>query len=153
MLYQDYLKQAKTVKMSAHYTLYDVCYSQTAVNKGLDNTPQPQDIINARLVVNNILEACCNHFKTRPDVNRIFSTLEVNKELGGAQNPVSQHCYGQAVDFVIVDVPLIIIIDFIRNNLNFDQLILESTWIHCSYKNSGNRKQVLKNVNGKYIAI
>ena len=49
--------------------------------------------------------------------------------------------------------------DYIRKNLEYDQLIYEGwddyhndyAWIHCSYKEEGNRKEVLimERINGK----
>ena len=151
MSYQDYLKQAKSNKMTAHFTLFDVCNSQTALSKGIDNTPSPQTIVNARLVLEKILEPLCSHFKTRPDVSCIFRSKALNKCVGGASD--SQHLFGQAVDFTIVGVALINIVEYISKNLEFDQLILEPSWVHCSFSSSKNRQEVLKNVNGKYINI
>ena len=53
------------------------------------------------------------------------------------------------------------IFNYIKDNLDFDQLIWEfgtdkePRWVHVSYKKSGNRKQVLKltKVNGKTKTI
>lgn len=45
--------------------------------------------------------------------------------------------------------------ELIREKLHFDQLINEYdySWVHVSYKSSGNRKEVLKCVNGKYYRL
>ena len=151
--YQEYLKKGKSVKLSDHYTLFDVCNSQEAIKHEIDNTPiSPQIITNAGLVIKNILEPCCSHFMTRPDVSCIFRCPTLNNLLPG-HSDTSQHLFGQAVDFTIVGTPLILIVSYIRNHLNFDQLILESSWIHCSFSSARNRKEVLKNADGKYIAF
>jgi len=48
------------------------------------------------------------------------------------------------------------IFDYIRENLNFDQLIWEAgtdenpDWVHVSLKKTGNRKEVLRMKNKKY---
>lgn len=151
MPYLDYLKKAKTVKESVHYTLYDICNSEFAKAKNIDNTPPLQIINNANLIIKHILEQLTTHYKIRPDIHSMFRCSKVNKAVGGVDS--SQHCTGQAVDFTIVGIPNIAIIEWIRHNLDFDQLILESTWVHCSYTNGKNRKQVLRCINGRYISI
>ena len=69
----------------------------------------------------------------------------------------SQHTKGQAVDFEIAGVSNLQLAIWIQNNCDFDQLILEfwkeeeganSGWVHCSYNEGSNRKQVLT-FNGK----
>ena len=62
----------------------------------------------------------------------------------------SQHAKGQAVDFEIAGVSNLQVALWIENNCEFDQLILEywtgeanSGWIHCSFVEGSNRKQVL----------
>jgi hypothetical protein len=79
----------------------------------------------------------------------MFRCETLNKDIGGV--PTSQHCEAKAADFIIAGVQLKDIVEYIRHNLEFDQCILENTWVHCSYNSIHNRKQVLKNVNGKYI--
>ena len=66
----------------------------------------------------------------------------------------SQHAKGQAADFEIFGTPNNEIANWIRNNLIFDQLILEywnsdepnSGWVHVSYDPdfNQNRKQYLR---------
>jgi hypothetical protein len=64
----------------------------------------------------------------------------------------SQHTRGEAVDFEIMGISNLQLALWIQNNCDFDQLILEfwkeeeganSGWVHCSYKEGSNRKQVL----------
>ncbi|MGL6340489.1 MAG: D-Ala-D-Ala carboxypeptidase family metallohydrolase, partial [Waterburya sp.] len=69
----------------------------------------------------------------------------------------SQHCLGQAVDFEVPGLPNKEVAQWIRKNLDFDQLILEfydgknpnSGWIHCSYVEQ-NRNQSLAYNGRKY---
>jgi hypothetical protein len=73
----------------------------------------------------------------------------------------SQHTKGQAADFEIFGVHNKDLSDWIVQNLDYDQCILEfwnpndpnSGWVHCSYNDAGNRKQYLKasKDNGKII--
>jgi len=151
MTYQEYLKNAKTVKESQHFTLYNICYSPTALAKNIDNTPVQSVINNAKLVIEHILEPLTEHFKIIPDIHCMYRCALLNKEVGGV--PDSQHLSGQAVDLTIVGISLEQIVDYIRHNVVFDQLIYENGWVHCSFSNIHNRKEVLKNINGKFIVI
>jgi hypothetical protein len=78
--------------------------------------------------------------------------------VGGSSR--SQHCKGEAADIEVPGTPNAELAEWIRDNLEFDQLILEfytsgvpdSGWVHVSYKTDGtNRKSILTatRVNGK----
>ena len=64
----------------------------------------------------------------------------------------SQHAKGEAADFEIFGVSNKELADYINENLDYDQLILEywkesdpnSGWVHCSYSEGNNRNQYLK---------
>jgi len=66
-------------------------------------------------------------------------------------------CDGLAFDTTFAGVDNRTAFDWMRGetdgkfNINFDQLILEPTWIHVSQKASGNRREVLiaEKINGK----
>jgi len=78
-------------------------------------------------------------------INSGFRSLAVNKRLGGSSK-TSQHMKGEALDLHIGSKEF----HFIKDNLDFDQLIwemgnaTEPQWVHVSYKKAGNRKQVLR---------
>jgi len=69
-------------------------------------------------------------------------------------SPDSQHCKGMAADFEIYGTPNNEIFNWIKNNLLYDQMILEfwnedepnSGWLHVSYnpESSENIKQNLR---------
>jgi hypothetical protein len=76
-----------------------------------------------------------------------FRSEDVNKEIGGAPN--SQHMKGEAADIsTLKKVKNVEMFRYIRDNLPFDQLILEDggKWIHVSYvwRKRKNRGQVLE---------
>jgi zinc D-Ala-D-Ala carboxypeptidase len=85
-----------------------------------------------------------------------YRSAELNKAVGGALS--SQHCSGEAIDIDMDGRPGGVtnkmVFDFIKDNLNFDQLIWEfgtdataPDWVHVSYESTGKqRKQILKAV-------
>jgi len=162
MSYAEYLLNAKSKKISDHFTLYDVCHSDTALKNKIDNTPTPQIIINSTLLANRCLETIRNHFNKPLIVNCIFRCQILNTKVGGATN--SQHRFGQACDFTVSGADLKIVFAWCKANLNYDQLIYETTtkidpvtkkviytrWIHISYSNIRNRKEALTSLNGFY---
>jgi hypothetical protein len=89
-----------------------------------------------------------------------YRSVELNKCIGGSLT--SQHCSGEAIDIDMDGSPSGVtnkmVFDYIKDNLEFDQLIWEfgtkdnPDWVHVSYESTGRqRKQVLRAVraNGK----
>jgi hypothetical protein len=91
-------------------------------------------------------------FLNRPiGINSFFRCPELNKAIGGSTS--SQHCKGQAMDLDVTygDNPNAKIFNFIKDNLDFDQLIWEfeddenPDWVHVSYVGKiSNRNRCLK---------
>lgn len=104
-----------------------------------------------------IFEPIRVHFNKPIHISSGYRSKELNAAIGGAKN--SQHTKGQAIDIDQGDRKQNMeIFDFIKNNLEFDQLILEypvnglPDWVHVSYDTDGKqRKEILvaKKVNGK----
>ena len=149
MGYIDWLRTAKTKQITPHFTLYDIGFSQTAVTYGFDNTPTPLIIKNATLLYQKVLEPLRNHYNCAVSVHCTYRCPQVNAKIGSKST--SQHIVGQAVDFNVVGHSIEEVYQYIKNNMVFDQLIQEGTWIHVSYKATGNRKQCLRMINGKYV--
>jgi len=142
------------LNLTKNFTLEEVCYSDTARAFGIDNIPTSQVIIdNLKTVCGNIAQPIRDKF----GVTRISSgyrCLRLNRKIGSKDN--SQHTKGQALDIDKVgNVSLRTVFNYIRDNLNFDQLLFETnskgvTWIHVSYVSKGNnRHQVIDNYNVK----
>lgn len=137
------------MQLSQHFTLEEMTKSQTASRKGIDNTAPPEVVQNLKLLCENVLEYIRVRFSKPITVNSGYRGPKLNKAIGGAKN--SQHMTGQAADIEIAGMDNKILFCWIRDNLEFDQLILEyykpgvpdSGWVHVSWNSKGNRKQVL----------
>jgi hypothetical protein len=145
---------AKLVFLSDHFTLFEMIKSQTAIQLGLDNTPDDQTILALRHVCHEILEPVRKQFRRPFSPLSGFRSFKLNSAVGGSQN--SQHLKGLAVDIELAGVDNYVLAKWIMENLVFDQLVLEfyhlgqprSGWVHVSIvddNNEGkhNRRQVL----------
>jgi len=133
--------------------------SQTAERKGIDNTPQGEHLDAAKALFEKVVQPVRDHFGPTV-INSGYRSPELNEAVGGSAT--SQHCKGEAADIEVPGVPNPELAQWIHDNLEFDQLILEfvtvgipdSGWVHVSYKADGeNRKSVLtaKRIDGKTV--
>ncbi len=143
------------MKLSKNFYLSEFTKSSTADRRGIDNTipADRQDIIdNLRAVALYIVQPVRDHFGVAFSPSSGYRCLELNRAIGSEDN--SQHILGEAVDMEIPGVTNLELMYWIKDNLLFDQLILEhynpkipnSGWCHCSYKlakNGINRNQAI----------
>ena len=143
------------MKLSEHLDLSEITRSDTAKRKGISNQPTPEHLENFKKLAENIFEPIRNHFKEPIFISSGYRSKELNTAVGGSLT--SQHCSGEAIDIDMDGrsntATNKAVFDYIKNNLNFDQLIWEfgtdsnPDWVHVSYESNGNqRKQVLKAV-------
>ena len=135
-------------RLTANFTLEELIVSPTAKRLGLPNTPSPEHIANMKYVCEKILEPVRAHFGKPIQINSSYRAPLVNKAVGGSKT--SQHSNGEAVDFEIPGISNKVVADWVGDNLEFDQVILEfynakdganSGWVHASIKRNGaNRK-------------
>ena len=150
------------MQLSKNLALAEVTRSETAKRKGISNMPTPEHIENFKKLAENVFQPIREHFAVPIRISSGYRSAALNKAIGGAGKtvngvyiPSSQHCTGEAVD-IDMDGTTITnaqIFDFIKDNLNFDQLIWEfgtdtnPDWVHVSYESTGKqRKQILKAV-------
>tara|TARA_R110000868_G_scaffold330514_2_gene591482 strand:- start:1155 stop:1649 length:495 start_codon:yes stop_codon:yes gene_type:complete len=140
------------MKLSKNFHLAEMTKSQKAVRMGLNNNPSEQQTENLKILCERVLQPVRDHFGKVVTVSSGFRDEVLNNALGGSDS--SQHCLGMAADIEIFDLPNNELSDWIKENLMFDQLILEyfdpaegpnSGWIHVSYNPtiSLNRKEYL----------
>jgi hypothetical protein len=130
------------------FTVSEFVRSETADKKGIDNR-LPKDLLpNVQALVNNVLDPLREAYRKPIIISSGYRCEALNKTVGGV--PTSEHRLGMAAD--IVGTPntkaenkrLFNLIQSL--DLPFNQLIDEKnfSWVHVSYREGENRKQVLK---------
>jgi len=138
------------MSLTQNFSLIELTKSQTATRKGIDNTPSTEHQENLKSLCEMILQPIRDHFDCVVSVSSGYRSPELCVAIGSSTK--SQHARGQAADFEIYGVSNKELADWIDENLDYDQLILEywnesdsnSGWVHCSYTNGSNRKQYLR---------
>ena len=138
----------------------EVTRSESAKRKGISNMPTEAHIANFKLLAEKVFQPIREHFRCPIHISSGYRSKELNAAIGGSLT--SQHCQGEAIDIDMDGTPNGVtnrmVFDFIKDNLEFDQLIYEfgdsnnPDWVHVSYESSGKqRKQILRatRVNGK----
>ena len=138
------------MSLTKNFSLIELTKSQTAERKGIDNTPSPTHQDNLKSLCTSILQPVRDHFGRVVSVSSGYRSKELCTAIGS--KITSQHAKGEAADFEIYGISNKELADYINENLDYDQLILEywkkedpnSGWVHCSFNTQGNRKQYLK---------
>jgi hypothetical protein len=134
------------MKLTKNFSLEEMTKSQTALRKGIDNTPTPDKIEPLTMLCESVLQPVRDHFDRPVTITSGYRSPELCVAIGS--KITSQHTKGQAADFEVPGVSNMVVAEWIRDNLEFDQLILEcytggnTGWIHCSYVHEP-RKQLL----------
>ena len=136
------------MKLSRNFSLSELIKSSTAIRHGIANEPNEDQIEKLKLLCENILQPVRDHFG-RVKVTSGYRSVELCMAIGSSAN--SQHAKAEAADFECLGVDNAELSDWIKNNLDYDQLILEyytpgepnSGWIHCSYIPEGRRASFL----------
>lgn len=152
------------VKISKHISYKEATRSATALRLGIENIPNEYELQNMEMVAKKVFEPLREAVDAPIKINSFFRCEELNKAIGGSSK--SQHCQGRAIDIddVYGNVSNAYMFYYIKDNLDFDQLIWEfgtdgnPDWVHVSYVDEdSNRKRCLKAVREdgktKYIDI
>ena len=130
------------MKLTANFTLDELTKSQTAERKGINNNQSPEQIENLKALAVNILQPVRAHFDKPLIISSGFRCAQLCIEIGS--KITSQHVAANAAAAAAFEIPGVDnreLATWIKNELEFDQLILEfsrdneqtSGWIHCSY--------------------
>jgi len=137
------------MNLSANFSLHELTKSETALRMGFDNTPDDEATENLRLLCEKVLQPVRDHFGKGVKVNSAYRSPESNAAVGGSKT--SDHCKGMAADIEIPGVANAELAQWIMDNLEYTQLILEfytpgipdSGWVHVSYDPANLKKQEL----------
>jgi hypothetical protein len=146
------------MKISDHITYKEATRSNTADRLGIDNEPNSYEKTNMTNIALNVFEPLREWVGGPIKINSFFRSENLNKAIGGSSR--SQHCEGRAMDLddthgYKTNAEMF---NYIKDNLNFDQLIWEfgndknPNWVHVSYVSEDqNRNRCLKaqRINGK----
>lgn len=148
------------MQLSPNFSLAEMVISETAKRKGIRNIPNQEQVNALKLLSTNVLQKVRDNFGLSIHLSSAFRCKELNKSIGGV--PTSQHCKGEAADIDMDNTTITNrqVFDFIRQKLQFDQLIFEGgtvknpAWVHVSWNANGRqRNQVLiaKLIDGKMV--
>ena len=143
------------MQITAHFNLAEFTRSESAKRHGVSNEPTPEHIENIKILCEKVLEPI--RMKFGPiTLSSGYRSKVLNHYIGGSLR--SQHCEGKAADIDMDNMGGVTnkqIFEYIKNELEFDQLINEFnySWIHVSYNQGKNRKQILDalKVNNKTV--
>ena len=145
-------------KISKHISYKESIKSNTATRRSIDNTPSDYELTNMVGIAENVFEPLREWVGGPIKITSMFRCEELNRAIGGSSR--SQHCEGRAMDLddTFGHKTNAEMFEYIRKNLNFDQLIWEfgddnnPDWIHVSYiSHDENRNRVIRaeKINGK----
>ena len=137
------------MKLTPNFSLSEMTKSDTALRLDMDNTPNAAQVENLKTLCEKVLQPVRDHFGKGVKVNSGFRHPQVNAAVGGSTT--SDHCKGMAADIEIPGVANGDLAQWIVDNLEFRQVILEfytpgvpdSGWVHVSFNPEDNKKQVL----------
>jgi hypothetical protein len=140
------------MKLSNYVSLAEVTKSDTAKRKGISNEPTPEHLENLKTICNEVFDKIREHFGVPIYISSGYRSEALNKAIGGSKT--SDHNLGRALDLDQDGrgngVTNMEVFEFIKDNLEFDQVIGEFQradgnfdWVHVGYRKGANRKQIL----------
>jgi hypothetical protein len=137
------------MNLTANFSLHEMTKSETALRKDMPNEPTEADIANLKLLAEKVLQPLRDHYGVGIKVNSGYRSPDVNAAVGGSRT--SDHCKGQAADIEIAGIPNATLAQYIKDSLQYTQLILEfytpgvpdSGWVHVSYDSNNLKCQAL----------
>lgn len=133
------------MKLTEHFNLEELTYSDLAVRHGIVNNPTGDIVVNLTRLA-KLLERVRLLLDKPIHINSAYRSPEVNNLLGS--KPTSQHCIGCAADIKVNGMtPNDIVNRIVNSTIEYDQIIREfDSWVHISIPNNETikpRKQAL----------
>lgn len=138
-------------RISKHISYAEGVKSNTAKRLGIENIPGDYELGNMELIAERLFEPLRAWVGGPVKINSFYRNKELNLAIGGSQR--SQHCEGRAIDLddTFGYKTNAEMFNWIKDNLNFDQLIWEfgsdsnPDWVHMSYVSEDqNRNRCLR---------
>jgi len=138
-------------RISPHISYAEAVKSQTAVRRGIDNTPSADHLKNMEQVALVCFEPLRAVWGRPIAITSFYRCPALNRAIKGSK--YSQHCKGEAIDLdgdVYGKPTNVEIFYWLKDNVAFDQLIWEfgtttsPAWVHVSHRKDNNRRQVLR---------
>lgn len=149
------------MNLTKNFTLAEMTKSDTALRLGLENQPDEQQLAALKTLAEKVLQPVRDYYNMGVKVNSALRTLPVNRAIGSGDS--SHHVRGMAADIEIPGIPNAELAEWMVENLDFTQIILEfytpgvpdSGWVHVSYVPEDLKKQVLTAVkrDGKTVYL
>lgn len=129
------------MNLTEHFTLEEMCVSQTAARQRIDNRPGTVEVKNLYRTAELLEEV--RALVGRPvSVSSGYRSRDVNAAVGGSAN--SAHIKGLAADIIAPGLSAKELAEKIQaSGIVFDQLIYEGAWVHISLSDRAPRRQVL----------
>ena len=150
----------QNIYLSPHFTLAEMCESQTAEKHGIANIPSSEAVANMRRLCEGCLEPLREALGLPIIITSGYRTKALNNHILHSARK-SQHVSGQAADFYVEGASRreLLIKAFhliiVNEGIDYDQLILYPTFIHVSYvSRTANRHKLTKaNGHGTYCGL
>jgi hypothetical protein len=125
------------MKISEHFTLEEMTFSETAARRGLDNAPGAAAVDNLKRVAAFMEEIRALVGGKAIVVHSGYRAPAVNRAVGGVSS--SAHCSGLACDFVCPEFGTAyeVAAAILESDLEYDQLIFEYGWVHVGLAQAG----------------
>lgn len=139
-------------QITLNFTWREFSQSQKALELGIDNTPPDTLKRNLEWTAAG-LERIRAALEFPITITSGYRSKELNEAIKGSVN--SQHCKGEAVDFTCRDFGsprnIALYLSQRIDILGIDQLIMEHSWVHCSFTTNPRGESLTLSKDGSYL--
>ena len=128
------------MKLSTNLSLSETTKSNTAIRRGINNTPTDAHIENLKYLAKKVFQPIRDHFGSSIFVSSGYRSKDLNEAIGGSQR--SFHSHGCALDLDMDGrsnkITNADIFNYIKENLPYSELIWEfgtdenPNWVHVA---------------------
>lgn len=144
-----------SIKASDDFDVKTYEYSDTAQEKGIDNSAPPDVLDDLQALHHNIVVPVVQQFGPCW-ISSGYRGSKLNEAVG-SRNIASQHTKGQACDLVPCEKSVKDLFNFVIAVLPYDQVIYESyggkRWVHVSFDKGRSRRMAMRTDDGKNFTI